>query len=63
MDINQMMANVDPKIYLPKMFSNYYKFLGMRIIEVSPHWDSKETLSWKALEQLYQVDIDNFVEF
>jgi hypothetical protein len=62
-DINQIIANFDPRIYLPKMFSRYSLLLTLNIADISGYDEYKETLVWKTIQDLYNVDLESFVSF
>lgn len=62
-DLAQIIANFDPTLYFPKMFSRYFALLSYKIEEISQFWGNKETLPWQVMEQLYNTDLDSFVDF
>ncbi len=61
-DISESIASFDPRVYFPKTFSTYFRLLSQHIDTLSPYWDEKDSLAWQSLEQLYNVDIDTFME-
>ena len=61
-DINRIVESFDPRVYLPRLFAGFYRRLAGGVGDLSPHWESAESFSWKALEQLYQVDLDAFLD-
>ena len=61
-DLNRVVEHFDPRVYLPKLFSGYFRRLASGAGNLSPHWETAESMSSRALEQLYQVDLDAFLE-
>jgi hypothetical protein len=61
-DINHIVEHFDPRVYLPRLLSPYFRRLSAGVDELSPHWESAESPAWKAMEQLYQVDLEAFLE-
>ncbi len=62
-DINNIIANFDPKIYFPKLFARFSLLLAANINELLGFQEHKGTAEWQALEELYKVDLDSFVNF
>jgi hypothetical protein len=60
-DINNIIANFDPRIYFPKIFSNYSLLLALNIGEVTTYGANKGSVEWQTMEDLYKVDLDSFV--
>jgi hypothetical protein len=61
-DIRQVVADFDPKIYLPNLLSPHFRLLSSSVEQLAPYWDRGTTPGWEALEQLYRVDLDAFIE-
>ena len=61
-DLSEIITNFDPRLYFPKLFSEYFKLLSIHIESLANYWEEKESLSWQSLEQLYKVDLDTFME-
>jgi len=59
-DIRRIVEAFDPRVYFPKLLSPHYRTLSAHVEDIAPHWESMGSLSWKVLEQLYQVDLDAF---
>jgi len=59
-DINQIIADFDPRIYFPKMFSRYSLLLALNIGQLNASEDYKGSLEWQTMQDLYKVDLDSF---
>ncbi|HUU39393.1 MAG TPA: type VI secretion system protein IglI family protein, partial [Desulfatiglandales bacterium] len=62
-DINNTIAHFDPKIYFPKLFSRFALLFALHIGELASFEEAKGSVAWKALGELYKVDLDAFAEF
>ena len=62
-DINAIIANFDPKVYFPKLFARFSLQLAANISELVAYEEYKNTVEWKAMRELYKVDLDSFVDF
>ena len=62
-DINTIIANFDPKIYFPKLFSRFSLLFAANISELMAFQEHQGTAEWQALEELYKVDLNSFVNF
>ncbi len=60
-DINNVIANFDPKIYFPKLFAGFSLHYASHINELSSYEQYHESVEWQALQELYKVDIKSFV--
>jgi len=60
-DIKNVINTFNPIHFFPKLFSVHFALLSKHIDTISQHWESKDTLKWKALEQLYHADIKEFI--
>jgi hypothetical protein len=60
-DINAIMAAFDPRLYFPQLFSPYLSAMAVSLNQLLPCMQAKETPVWGVLVQLYQADIDAFV--
>lgn len=61
-DIDACVQSFDPRVYLPKLFMPYFRLLSANIGSIAPHWHETDSAAWRALEQLYRVDLDAFLE-
>jgi hypothetical protein len=61
-DIRSVVAAFDPMVYLPNLLAPHFRLLSDHVEGLSPFWEQGATLSRQALEQLYRVDLDAFVE-
>lgn len=62
-DINSIIANFDPKVYFPKLFTRFSLQLAAHINELVSCEEYKNTVGWQAMQELYKVDLDSFVNF
>jgi hypothetical protein len=60
-DINNIIANFDPRTYFPRMFSKYSMLLALKIGELTAFGEHKGSVEWQTMEDLYKVDLDSFV--
>ena len=60
-DINQIIANFDPRIYFPKMFSRYSLLRALNIADISGFEEYKGSVVWQTMQDLYKVDLESFV--
>ena len=60
-DINNIVANFDPRIYFPKIFSNYSLLRALKIGELTAFGENRGSVEWQTMEDLYKVDLDSFV--
>ena len=61
-DIRNVVAAFDPMIYLPNLLAPHFRLLTNHVEQLSPYWEQGPTAGRHALEQLYRVDLDAFVE-
>jgi hypothetical protein len=59
-DINQIIADFDPRIYFPKMFTRYSLLLALNIGQLNASEEYKGSLEWQTMQDLYKVDLDSF---
>ena len=62
-DINNIIANFDPRIYFPRIFSNYSLLRALNIGELTVFGENRGSVEWQTMEDLYKVDLDSFVAF
>jgi hypothetical protein len=60
-DLRRAIESFDPRVHFPKLMSPYYRALHANADAIAPHWDTMESVRWRMLEQLYQVDLDAFL--
>jgi hypothetical protein len=60
-DVLNVMDHFDPRVYLPALFSRFFSGLSTHAEQVEPLLQTTETLSFRALDQLYRVDLDAFL--
>jgi hypothetical protein len=60
-DINDIIANFDPRLYFPKIFSRYSLLRALKIADISAFEEYKGSVEWQTMQDLYKVDLDSFV--
>ncbi len=60
-DLLYTLDHFDPRLYLPTMFRKFFRVLSLVGNDLTPHMTERTDLSYKAMLQLYQVDLDYFV--
>ena len=60
-DVLNVVEHFDPRVYLPAIFSRFFAGLSTHAEQVEPMLQSTETLSFRALDQLYRVDLETFL--
>ena len=60
-DIQGVIENFDPLVYLPAIFARYFQLLSKIIVEVEARWDDGDTTARRVLQQFYRADLDGFV--
>lgn len=62
-DISLIMKNFDPSLFFPKLFSKYFALAATHIGALAQEWENKNPLRWEAMQKLYQIDLDGFIEW
>lgn len=62
-DINNIIGNFDPRLYLPGLFMKYAVQTASNINSLVACSQYRQSPAWIALQELYKVDIESFVEF
>lgn len=62
-DINAIIANFDPRIYFPNLFVKFALQFAANINNLAAYAEYKESAAWQALQDLYKVDLESFVNF
>lgn len=62
-DINSLIAGFDPRLYLPGLFVKYAVQTASNINALVACAQYKQSPAWAALQELYKVDIEGFIEF
>ena len=60
-DLLQTLDHFDPRLYLPFLFRKFFRILSVIGNDLTPHMEERTDLTYKALLQLYRVDLDYFV--
>ncbi len=61
-DIQSAVENFDPRKYFPSLFADFYADLVQNFDQISSFWARRDSADWAVLQQLYDVDLDTFVE-
>ena len=61
-DVSGTIERFDPRRFLPKMFSSFFRLMSQNAEDIGQLLDKGQSLQWKLLEQHYQVDLRSFVE-
>lgn len=61
-DVLQLLDSFDPREYFPDLFSEFGALLSSHVEEITPHWEHKDSVRWRMLEQFYKVDLSRFEE-
>ena len=61
-DIQSTVDNFDPRKFFPTLFADFYADLVQNFDAISSFWARRDSADWRVLQQLYEVDIDTFVE-
>ncbi|WP_437509753.1 type VI secretion system protein IglI family protein [Sorangium sp. So ce1099] len=61
-DLNAIVESFDPRVYFPRLFARYFKRFAGGVGELAPHLEAADSVAWRALDQLYRVDLDAFLE-
>ncbi|MCY1041621.1 type VI secretion system protein IglI family protein [Corallococcus sp. bb12-1] len=60
-DVLATVERFDPRVYLPMLFSGFFNGLSQHADAIEPMLHGTETLGFRALDQLYRVDLDAFL--
>jgi hypothetical protein len=60
-DVLQVVEHFDPRVYLPALFSRFFAGLSTAADEVEPLLQNTDSLSFRAMDQLYRVDLETFL--
>ncbi|MCG8472692.1 MAG: hypothetical protein MI742_12690 [Desulfobacterales bacterium] len=63
MDINRVIENFDPRLYFPEIFSGFTLSYVKHINQLTTFEEHKGSVEWRAMQELYKVDLDSFVSF
>jgi hypothetical protein len=61
-DVLALVERFDPRVYLPMIFSRFFAGLSTHAETVEPLLQGTESLSFRALDQLYRVDLEAFLK-
>jgi hypothetical protein len=61
-DVNEIMESFDPKLYLPGVFSGYFKAMINSATQIAEIMEMRDTPQWVVLNDLYRVDMAGFRE-
>jgi hypothetical protein len=60
-DIHAIIGAFDPVLYFPALFRGFLKLLALHMGDLAQFNEARETPDWKALQELYKADLDDFV--
>jgi hypothetical protein len=60
-DIEQTIARFDARLFFPELFAGFFEGLASRAEELAAYPSELESPSWRALGQLYRVDLESFL--
>lgn len=60
-DINETLANFDPKLYFPKFFQTFARLQALNFEELSVYAEQRDYPEWQAMQEWFKVDIDGFI--
>ena len=61
-DIHETLANFDPQIYFPEIFSGFVRQYALNVEKILPYQNCGQSAVWQAAQQLYQVDMESFAQ-
>jgi hypothetical protein len=61
-DVLAVLERFDPRVYLPSLFSRFFSGLSANAEQVEPLLQTTDSLSFRALDQLYRVDLATFLQ-
>jgi hypothetical protein len=61
-DVLAVLERFDPRVYLPALFSRFFSGLSVHAEQVEPLLQTTDSLSFRALDQLYRVDLATFLQ-
>ena len=59
-DVNEIIESFDPKLYLPGVFSGYFKAMINSATQIAEVMEMRDTPQWVVLNDLYRVDMAGF---
>lgn len=60
-DLMHLIERFDPRAYFPELFVRFSALFSENIGLLEQHWERRETMAWKALDQYYRIDLKKFV--
>ncbi|MCK8496528.1 type VI secretion system protein IglI family protein [Myxococcus fulvus] len=60
-DVMATVERFDPRVFLPSLFTSFFAGLSGHAHQLEPFLQEADSLSMRALEQLYRVDLDAFI--
>lgn len=61
-DIKETIEKFDPRQYLPAVFGEYFSNIVLHADKLLPSMDSKDDFAHRALVDLYQIDLERFIQ-
>jgi hypothetical protein len=60
-DVNQTLEQFDPMLYFPEFFKLFAKLQALHATDLIQFAEYRDSPEWRALQVLYRVDVDEFV--
>jgi hypothetical protein len=60
-DIEATIAQFDPRLYFPELFSGFFAGLAEHAAELAAFQGEQDSMAWRAMGQLYRVDLEAFL--
>lgn len=61
-DVNGILEQFDPMIYFPSFFKVFAKVQAVNATQLIEYADHRDSPEWRALQVLYRVDLDEFLD-
>ncbi len=59
-DINNILADFDPQVYFPEIFSGFAMQYALNVEKILPFQGCQNSPVWQAADNLYRVDMERF---
>lgn len=60
-DVNETLERFDPTLYFPSFFKVFARMQALHASQLIEFAEYRETPEWRALQTLYRIDVDEFV--
>lgn len=62
-DIRTTLETFNPTLFFPKLFAPYLSLVAKHIDPLLSEWEQKGSPQWESLKELYDTDLDEFLEW